>query len=116
MQKRLVPRELLQKAADRFKLLGEPVRLEILSLLQVEGEMNVQEIVEATGQGQANVSKHLGLMAREGLVRRRQEGLFAYYSIDDPSLSGICLLVCGQLRNRAESSDARQLVDGGSGL
>ena len=103
MKKRMVPRDMLRRAADRFKLLGEPVRLEILSLLQAHGELNVQEIVEATGQGQANVSKHLGLMAREGLVRRRQEGLYAFYSIDDPSLSGICLLVCGQLRSEAEA-------------
>ena len=98
MQKRLIPRKLLDRVAHRFKLLGEPVRLEILNLLQTHGEMNVQELVEATGQGQGNVSKHLGLMAREGFVRRRREGVYAYYSISDPSLSGLCLLVCGQLR------------------
>ena len=104
MKKRLVPKDMLRRAADRFKLLGDPVRLEILSLLQAHGELNVQEIVETTGQGQANVSKHLGLMAREGIVRRRQEGLYAFYSVDDPSLSGICLLVCGQLRSEADAT------------
>lgn len=74
------------------------MRLEILSLLHAHGEMNVQEIVDATGQAQGNISKHLGLMLREGLVRRRQEGLYAYYDIDDPTLSAICLLVCTSLR------------------
>lgn len=99
MSVNLVPRDLLEEAARRFQLLGEPVRLEILNLLQAYDEMNVQEIVEATGQSHANVSKHLRLMASAGLVSRRKEGLYAFYRISDPSLSGICLLVCGQLRD-----------------
>lgn len=97
----LVPPELLERAARRFRLLGEPVRLQLLSLLEARGEMNVQELVEATGEQQANVSKHLGLLAREGLVTRRRDGYYAYYSVCDPSLSGICLLVCGQLRGES---------------
>ncbi len=101
----LVPRELLEDAARRFQLLGEPVRLEILNLLQVREEMNVQEIVEATGQSHANISKHLRLMATAGLVARRKEGLYAFYHIVDPSLSGLCLLVCSQLR-RGVPADA----------
>ena len=95
----LLPREMLTRVANRFKLLGEPVRLEILNLLLSIGEMNVQELIEATGQQQANVSKHLKLLADEGMVARRKEGLYVYYSINDPSLSGICLLVCGQLQD-----------------
>lgn len=110
MSQTLVPLEMLEQAARRFQLLGEPVRLEILNLLHVRGEMNVQEIVAATGQQQANVSKHLRLMADEGLVARRKEGLYAYYRIDDPSLSALCLLVCSQLREAA----ARQAAAAGT--
>ena len=93
----LLPRELLHEVAGRVRLLGEPVRLEILNLLHVHGEMNVQEIIEATGQQQANVSKHLKLLAEADMVSRRKAGLFVYYSVADPSLSGLCLLVCGQI-------------------
>jgi len=93
----LVPRSKLEQAAHRFKILSEPVRLELLNLLHTHGEMNVQELVEASGQHQANVSKHLRLLADEGMVARRKEGLYAYYRITDPSLSGLCLLVCSQL-------------------
>lgn len=100
MPESLVPRELLEDAARRFQLLGEPVRLEILNLLHVREELNVQQIVEATGQSHANVSKHLRLMAAAGLVARRKEGLFAYYRIADPSISGLCLLVCSRLQRR----------------
>ncbi len=100
----LLPREMLLHVAERFRLLGEPVRLEILNLLHVNGEMNVQELVESTGQLQANVSKHLKLLAEAGMVARRKEGLFAYYSIHDPTLAGLCMIVCGQLQNNLSHS------------
>lgn len=104
MAQSLVPREMLERAARRFQLLSEPVRLELLNLLHTHGEMNVQQLVEATGQHQANVSKHLRLMAEENMVARRKEGLYAFYRIADPSLAGMCLLVCGQLRQQHEDA------------
>lgn len=94
----LIPDVLLDQAARRFKMLGESARLHILNSLHVAGELNVKQIAEATGQSQANVSKHLGLLSREGLVDRRKEGLFAFYTIADPMLSLICAAVCRQLR------------------
>ena len=95
---KLIPKPLMEQAARRFRLLGEPVRLELLNHLHVRGEMTVQQLVEATGYQQANVSKHLGQMAEEGLVTRRKDGLYSYYSISDPTLSALCMLVCGRLR------------------
>lgn len=94
----LVPKEHIEKAARRFKILSEPVRLELLNQLQSHGEMTVSELVEATDHRQANVSKHLGLMAREGLLDRRKEGLYVHYKISDPTLSALCMLVCGRIR------------------
>ena len=98
----LVPLGLLEEAARRFRLLGEPVRLQILNLLHAREECHVQGIVEATGQSQANVSKHLRLLLNEGLVARRKEGLYAHYSIADPTLAALCMLVCGQLQREDE--------------
>ncbi len=104
MESNLVPRDIMHRAARRFKMLSEPVRLEILSLLHERGEMSVQELVEETGQHQANISKHLRHLAGEKCVKRRKEGLFAYYSINDPTLSSICMLVCGRLRQEADAA------------
>ena len=98
MANKLVPSERLEEAANRFKLLSETVRLELLNQLHQHGEMTVSELVEATGHRQANVSKHLGMMAREGLLARRKEGLYVHYSINDPTISALCMLVCGRLR------------------
>ena len=70
MSDKMIPQEMINRAAQRFKLLSEPVRLELLNQLNQRGEMAVYELVEATGHQQANVSKHLGLMAREGLLHQ----------------------------------------------
>ncbi len=101
MDATLVPNDLFEQVARRFRVLGEPVRLLLLNLLHRHGEMNVQQLVEASDQSQANVSKHLRLMADEGLLSRRKDGLFVYYDIQDQSLSGLCLLVCGQVQRGA---------------
>lgn len=93
----LIPPDQIDAIAQRFKLLGEPVRLELLDLLHTEGEMTVGELVEATGHRQANVSKHLSLMAEEHLVARRREGVYVYYSVCDPTLAALCQLVRGRL-------------------
>lgn len=94
----LVPPDEIEAVARRFQLLGAPVRLELLNALQDAGERTVGEVVEATGHQQANVSKHLSMMADEGLLARRREGVHVYYSIDDPTIGALCLLVCTRLQ------------------
>jgi len=92
-------RKSLRLIADRFKVLSDPLRLQLLHLLKEE-ERTVSSLVEATGASQANVSKHLQILRRAGLVERRKEGLLAWYSILDPSIFQICDLVCGRLSDQ----------------
>lgn len=98
--------ELLDLVANRFKVLAEPARLEILNLLR-NGEMTVGDIVEATGFGQANVSKHLQLLHSSGFLQRRKEGLFVYYSLADDTVFTLCEMMCGRLE--AEMKTRRKL-------
>ncbi|HSJ05910.1 MAG TPA: metalloregulator ArsR/SmtB family transcription factor [Longimicrobiales bacterium] len=88
--------DVLEQVAGRFKVLAEPLRLELLNAMR-EGERTVTELVEATGAGQANVSRHLGLLHGAGLVGRRKEGLNVFYRIADPGIFELCELVCGSL-------------------
>lgn len=81
--------EKLAQVAARFRVLGEPARLKILRAICGE-EKNVQQIVEETQMGQANVSKHLALMYEHGIVERRKEGLNCYYKLSDESVFEIC--------------------------
>lgn len=86
----------LELVAERFRLLGDPLRLRLLQTLD-RGEMSVADLVTATGASQANVSKHLQLMLRGGVVERRREGLFVYYTVRDPRVFQLCDVVCGSL-------------------
>jgi DNA-binding transcriptional ArsR family regulator len=88
--------EMLEQVAGRFKVLAEPLRLELLNALR-EAERTVTDLVEMTGAGQANVSRHLAMLHRNGLVARRKEGLHVHYRIADPGIFELCELVCGSL-------------------
>lgn len=93
--------ELLMHVADYFKVLAEPSRLQVLCALK-QGRRNVSEIIQETGLGQANVSKHLKTLAQAGLVRRQPQGVTVYYEIADPTIFPLCDLVCQRLRQRIE--------------
>jgi DNA-binding transcriptional ArsR family regulator len=86
----------LRLIAERFKALAEPSRLEILNALK-GGERTVSEILEFTGLGQANVSKHLQLLYSAGFVERRKDGVSTYYRLADNEVFRLCELMCGRL-------------------
>ena len=96
-----VPSDLLADAAERFRLLGDPVRLHLLNVLLERGEAAVQDLAAATGQSHQNTSKPLRKLADGGLVGCRREGMHAFYRVTDASVPGLCLLVCGALRDRS---------------
>ena len=98
--------DVLVMIADRFKALAEPARLQLLRSLQ-EREMSVNELVEATGLGQANVSKHLQLLHTHGFVSRRKEGLYVYYALADKSVFKLCEIMCGRLEAHVEAQRRR---------
>lgn len=88
--------ELLELIAERFKALAEPTRLHILKALQ-DGEKTVTQLMEETGLGQANVSKHLQLLYGMGMTDRRKAGLYVYYRLADPTVFELCDIMCGRL-------------------
>lgn len=92
----------LEAIANRFKVLAEPSRLRILHALR-EGERTVSELVEELELGQANVSRHLGVLRRHGMVARRKEGTRRPYCIADDGIFEICDLMCGRLEQELEA-------------
>ena len=106
-----LPPALIERIAERFRVLGEPMRIRLLETLR-EGEANVSELQEATGASQQNVSKHLGVLLRAGVIGRRREGNFAVYSIADPMVFSLCEEVCGGMRREIE--ELGSLLDGGA--
>lgn len=94
---RLFSPEALGFVANRFRVLGEPMRLKLLIALET-GEKNVTELVQLTEATQANVSKHLGILSDAGMVARRKEGLKTFYVISDPQILKLCDLMCSKLQ------------------
>jgi DNA-binding transcriptional ArsR family regulator len=84
--------ERIEQVSMRFKVLAEPMRLKILRTI-CEEEKSVQEIVKLTKANQANISKHLSMMAESGIVSRRKDGLNCYYTLADESIFQVCQIV-----------------------
>jgi DNA-binding transcriptional ArsR family regulator len=104
-----LPDPLVELIARRFRVIGEPMRIRILDHLR-EGEASVQELAEALGGSQQNVSKHLQVLLEAGIVGRRKDGNSAYYSISDPSVFALCEEVCGSVQRQLAELSA--LVEG----
>lgn len=92
---------LLEMVAGRFRALAEPARLTILHALS-GGERTVTELVESTGLGQGNLSKHLQQLHTGGFVSRRREGLFVYYALADKDVLALCEIMCNRIENDLE--------------
>jgi DNA-binding transcriptional ArsR family regulator len=91
--------------ADRFRLLAEPTRLRILDML-ADGERSVGSMADELGCTQANVSKHLALLADAGIVGRRRDGLRTLYCVEDDAVFALCGQVCETLRRHADARAA----------
>ncbi len=96
-----LPPSALAQVADYFKVLSELSRLQVLCSLK-SGSKNVTEIIEETGLGQANVSKHLKILAQAGIVSRSPQGVSVYYEIAEPFIFDLCELVGDRLSIRLE--------------
>jgi DNA-binding transcriptional ArsR family regulator len=101
----LLTAELVELVAERFKALGEPARLHILNALR-SGERTVGQLMEETGLGQANVSKHLQMLTGLGFTDRRKEGLYVYYRLADVRIFQLCDIMCDRLAEEAKERSA----------
>ena len=70
-----------------FKALGHPLRLAIVDELNAK-ECCVQDLETALGAEQSNISRHLSLLKQAGIIDCRKEGLYVYYSLTIPCITG----------------------------
>lgn len=105
-----LPPHLTELIAQRFRVLGEPMRIRLLDALR-DGEATVGELTTALGSSQQNVSKHLAVLHQAGIVSRTKRGTFVVYAIADPAVFALCTHVCGDLRQQVADLD-RLLTEG----
>ncbi|MFZ4478292.1 MAG: ArsR/SmtB family transcription factor [Rhodoferax sp.] len=102
-----LPAEAMLEVAAYFQALSEPTRLKILNFLRV-GEHNVGELAQLCGSTAANVSRHLALLSKHGLVERESRGTSVYYRIADESIYALCDLVCGNISRQMDRSTKKR--------
>jgi DNA-binding transcriptional ArsR family regulator len=95
----------LELIAARFRALSEPTRLRLLNVL-MQGDQTVGQLVEASGSGQANVSKHLAVLRDAGMVGMRKDGLTTVCAISDPMVRELCEMMCSRLKVEMEAKAA----------
>lgn len=105
-----LPEPLIELIAERFRVIGEPMRIKLLDRLR-DGPATVQELTEATEATQPNVSKHLGVLHQAGIVAREKRGTYVCYTIADESVFALCEQVCGGLRDQLAELDS--ILSGG---
>ncbi len=102
-----LPPEAMLEVAAYFQALSEPTRLKILNLLR-EGERNVGELAQLCGFTAANISRHLTLLTKHGLVARESRGTSVYYRIADDTIYALCDLVCGNISRQMERTTKKR--------
>lgn len=92
---------MFEPVAERLRVLADTTRLRILDRLR-GGEATVLEIAAEVGTSQPNVSRHLAVLLRAGIVGRRQEGRHVHYRLLDAFVDRICEAICGSLHAHVE--------------
>ncbi len=91
------------RKADILRALAQETRLDILELLR-DGERCVCEIFPAIRQEQSNVSRHLNMMQKAGILSRRKEGLKIFYAIKHPEVVQMLDLTAALLGREVEGA------------
>jgi ArsR family transcriptional regulator, arsenate/arsenite/antimonite-responsive transcriptional repressor len=84
-----------EQLARRFKALGDPTRVRLLSLIAAHdgGEACICDLIDPVGLSQPTVSHHMKQLADAGLVTREQRGKWAYYRIVNDALTALATAI-----------------------
>lgn len=83
-------------AAELFGILSTPMRLRILSAL-CDGEKSVSQLLSEIDTTQPNLSQHLNLLYRSGVLAKRKEGTQVIYRVQSDKAVNLCRTVCSQI-------------------
>jgi len=78
--------------AEVCKALGHPLRIEVIDLLQNK-ELCFTDILEVTGGLKSNLSQHLSVMTRKGILKSRRDGQCTYFSLSSKKVAQACRLM-----------------------
>lgn len=66
--------------------LADPMRIQVIRLIATDPGIGVNEIAERLEKAQPNVSQHLAMLRRHGMVRSDRRGTSVTYRIAEPRI------------------------------
>jgi len=87
--------EQISEKARLFSLLGNEIRLKIISLLIEYGRMCVCDLSDVLQMNQSPISQHLRKLKDGGLLVSKREGMTIFYSIPPSKQEGLKKIVKG---------------------
>lgn len=101
----MVDKWLFETQADICKTMAQPKRLMLIHELR-KGEASVGHLSARLGISQPNISQHLAIMRKRGIVKTRREGSTVYYSLASPVIGEACDLIHSFLLKQVEEQEA----------
>ena len=83
MLTRPISEPLSELIAARLRVLGLPLRLRLVDLIDLCPDATVQELGDLLGTTQQNVSQHLAILLRAGVLGRKKKGTRVHYFLAD---------------------------------
>ncbi len=96
-------KRLYEMKAEVLAAAGHPIRLAVLDFLK-DGEQCVCDIAGYVEAERSNVSRHLAVLLKAGLVEQRKDGLRMMYSLKTPCILSFSQCVESVLRARAQEA------------
>lgn len=78
-----LPAETVEMVAAMLKVLGDPIRIRLVELLNDRGSATVSALTACVSVSQPTVSNHLAVLHQAGIVSRRRRGMWVYYELVD---------------------------------
>ena len=95
---------LFEKQAEIAKAVAHPLRIAIIDFLK-DGEQCVCDIAKYVGSERSNVSRHLSVMVKAGVLEYRKEGLKVIYRLKCVCILDFFSCVTGVLRQQAKENE-----------
>lgn len=71
----------VERCADILKVIAHPMRMTIVEMLHLEGDLTVTQIYEMLGIEQAVASHHLAQLRNKGVISSRRDGKNVVYAL-----------------------------------
>ena len=94
--------QVFESVAELFSVLSTPIRLKIISAV-CNGEKNVSQLLAEIDTTQPNMSQHLSMLYRSGVLSKRRDGTQMYYRLQSERVATLCRAVCTQVAIELES-------------